>query len=178
LQRKAGRKIPRLISLFLLGGFAPSRAIADAGMKCLPPIALCLFLLAAPALAGDREEVAAATGEWERAVDARDAAKIASLYDHEAFLFATFQTRLDSPAGILSYFENLVEKDNLQVDFHRRDIRVFADNCAINSGLYTFSYTEKGKKVSVPARYTFVYLKENGAWKIIEHHSSVNPESH
>jgi len=56
-----------------------------------------------------------------------------------------------------------VEKDNLQVDFHRRDIRVSSDNCAINSGLNTFSYT-KGQKVSVPARYTFVDLKENGAW--------------
>lgn len=147
-------------------------------MKFLHPIVLSVLLLPALVLAGDREEVAAATGEWERAVDAHDAARIASLYDHEALLYATFQTRLDNPGEILSYFERLVEKDNLQVDFHRRDIRVFSENCAINSGLYTFFYTENGKKVSVPARYTFVYLKENGAWKIIEHHSSLNPESH
>lgn len=147
-------------------------------MKFLRPLAFLLLFLPVLASAGVREEVAAAGREWQDAIDARDAGKVASLYDHEALLYATFQTRIDNPGDLLTYFEQLVKNNNLRVKFHRQDIRVFSDTCAINSGLYTFSYTEKEKKVSVPARYTFVYLKENGAWKIIEHHSSVNPESH
>ncbi len=145
-------------------------------MKPLLPALVGSLLLALTSLAGDEADIAAATDSWRAAVDARDAKKVAALYDPQALLYATFQTRLDSPKEILSYFKHLAEKPDLKVKFHRQDIRVFDGDAAINSGLYTFSYTEDGKPVSVPARYTFVYVKDNGAWRIINHHSSVNPE--
>lgn len=145
-------------------------------MKPLLAALVGSLLLALTALAGDEADIAAATDSWRAAVDARDAKKVAALYDPQALLYATFQTRLDSPKEILSYFKHLTEKPDLKVKFHRQDIRVIGGDAAINSGLYTFSYTEDGKPVSVPARYTFVYVKDNGAWRIINHHSSVNPE--
>jgi len=46
------------------------------------------------------------------------------------------------------------------------------------SGLYTFSFEEDGKMVSIPARFSFVYEKENGKWLIVEHHSSKVPSTH
>ena len=52
------------------------------------------------------------------------------------------------------------------------NIRIF-DYIAINSGIYTFSFKDGS---SAQARFTFMYRKNNEAWKIIEHHSSLLPE--
>ena len=51
------------------------------------------------------------------------------------------------------------------------------------SGLYTFSYVERnGSTISVttiPARYSFTYATRGpGRARILEHHSSVDPELH
>jgi len=146
----------------------------------MKPLLLALagsLFLTLSAFAGDEADVAAATDAWRAAIDARDPQAVSSLYDPQALLYATFQTRLDSPKKILSYFKHLTEKPELKVKFHRQDIRVFDGDAAINSGLYVFSYSEDGRTVSVPARYTFVYVKDGGDWKIINHHSSVDPEN-
>ena len=49
-------------------------------------------------------------------------------------------------------------------------------NTAINSGIYTFDIVRDGQPAKVQARYSFTYKKENGAWKIADHHSSGMPE--
>src|SRR6516225_5537244 len=38
-------------------------------------------------------------------------------------------------------------------------IRVYG-NTAVNSGYYTFSYTKDGETKSIPARYSFTYVKD------------------
>ena len=43
-----------------------------------------------------------------------------------------------------------------------------------NSGLYNFIVDGK----TVNARFSFVFIKTDGDWKILSHHSSVLPESH
>ncbi len=53
-------------------------------------------------------------------------------------------------------------------------IRVYGAT-AINTGYYTFSYTKDGENKSIAARYSFVYLKRNGQWLIVDHHSSAMP---
>ena len=42
-------------------------------------------------------------------------------------------------------------------------------------GIYEFTMGETGEKIK--ARYSFVYVKEMGEWKITHHHSSPMPES-
>ena len=54
------------------------------------------------------------------------------------------------------------------------NIRVYGDT-AINTGYYTFSFLKDGESKSLPARYSFVYVKRNGDWKIVDHHSSKVP---
>ena len=61
-----------------------------------------------------------------------------------------------------------------QVAFGDQLIRVYG-NTAINTGYYTFSFVKDGEVKSLPARYSFVYVKHNGAWKIVDHHSSKMP---
>ena len=124
-----------------------------------------------------KKEISMTTRLWKVAVDTNNLNKVVDLYDNSALLYATFITRLDTPHKISEYFQHLFEKTDFSVSFDSQDIRVFADNVAINSGTYTFSYiSEFGKLIAINARYTFVYLREDNCWKIIEHHSSVNPE--
>lgn len=102
--------------------------------------------------------------------------KLAALYDKGAFLYATFSNMLDTPQGIRSYFTKLCKHKDLRVKFNLQHIRDY-HGVAINSGLYTFSYRENNKTVTVPGRYTFVYLKTREGLMIIDHHSSVLPEN-
>jgi len=48
-------------------------------------------------------------------------------------------------------------------------------NYAQDAGIYEFTMGADGSKVK--ARYTYVYVYENGAWLISQHHSSVMPEA-
>ncbi len=54
------------------------------------------------------------------------------------------------------------------------NVRLLADNLAINSGVYTFTF---GNGDRVTARFTYLYRLVNGEWKIAEHHSSAMPET-
>lgn len=113
---------------------------------------------------------------WGAALASRDPKSIAALYDEEAVLLATFTNELDTSTEIFDYFVGLTKRNGLNVKFDQQNIRVLDEDTASNSGLYTFSYVEKGKTVFVPARYTFLYEKRGDRWVIVEHHSSVQPQ--
>lgn len=122
------------------------------------------------------ESVAKATASWATALSARDPQKITLLYDNKAYLYATYQNMIDNQKGIENYFKKLMQHQNLAVTFNKENIRLYGET-AINSGLYTFSYDENGKHVAIPARFTFVYTLTPTGWMIVEHHSSVLPDS-
>lgn len=132
--------------------------------------------VAALALNPGDENIMKASDQWAQAIAGRDPNKITALYDKDALLYATFNNYIDTQAGILQYFKKLTKHDNLKVIFTKQNIRVFGD-VALNSGMYEFSYTEKGKTVRVPGRFTFVYRDTPVGWIIIDHHSSVMPEN-
>ena len=146
-------------------------------MKQLKRLALffTLFFCVFTAYAQNAVPIAVATQTWAKALSSNDPKKISDLYAPGALLYATFQNQLDTPAAIQGYFTKLMKHPNLAVKFTKQNIRMFSE-AAINSGLYTFSYTDHGKLVTVPARYTFVFAHEPNGWKIVEHHSSTLPE--
>lgn len=37
------------------------------------------------------------------------------------------------------------------------------------------TYNKDGENKSLPARYSFVYVKRDGQWLIVDHHSSAMP---
>lgn len=127
----------------------------------------------------DEQSVITAAEDWQQAIDARNANAISALYDQHAHFYPTFTNAInEDPQALHQYFVNLTQKPQLQVIFDQENPRVYGDGTvAVNSGLYTFSYMGPNKKtVHVPARFTFVYVKENGQWMIVEHQSSVLPE--
>lgn len=45
----------------------------------------------------------------------------------------------------------------------------------LDAGVYIFTLTEDDKPVKVQARYTDLYEKIDGEWKIMNHHDSAMP---
>ena len=142
-----------------------------------------LFLLfgsALPAGAGDKEDVEAALKIWTENLavgTTENPDKILSLYAKDAVLWGTISsTRRDDPVAIRDYFGNAYTNlPKLTVTFQAPYIRVYG-NVAINTGSYTFSYVKDAEIKTLPARYSFSYVKRNGRWLIVDHHSSGMPK--
>jgi len=141
-------------------------------------LALLLVLvgIAPMAWAGDKEDVAAATAKWAEVFTDDNPDPILALYDQEAVMWGTLSpTRRDDPAAIRDYFVKAFKAlPGHKVTFGDQSIRVYG-NTAINTGYYTFSFVKDGEAKSLPARYSFVYVKRNGDWKIVDFHSSKLP---
>lgn len=137
---------------------------------------IVLFGIAKVAWAGDKEDVAAATAKWAEAFSEEKPDQILALYDKEAVLWGTLSPkRRDNPEAIRDYMATaFAALPGHKVSFGDQLIRVYG-NTAINTGYYTFTYTKDGETKTLPARYSFVYVKRNGQWMIVDHHSSAMP---
>jgi uncharacterized protein (TIGR02246 family) len=139
-------------------------------------LSFVLFGITGAAWAGDKEDVAAATAKWAEVFTDDNPDPILALYDKDAVMWGTLSpTRRDDPAAIRDYFEKAFKAlPGHKVTFGDQLIRVYG-NTAINTGYYTFSFVKDGEAKSLPARYSFVYVKRNGDWKIVDFHSSKMP---
>ncbi len=137
-----------------------------------------LLILGFPstALAGPKEDVAAATQAWIDAMSSHDAERVVALYDSEAVLWGTRSPTLrDNPAAVRDYFNILrTVPPSYKAVLGVQRIRVYGD-IAINTGTYTFSEVRDGKQITRPARFSFVYRNSGGRWLIVDHHSSAVP---
>ncbi len=112
---------------------------------------------------------------WATAFSVEHPGTILSFYADDAVLWGTLSpTRRDDPTAIRDYFEQVFTFTERKVTFHDPLIRVYG-NTAVNTGSYTFSWVKNGQEVTIPARYSFTYVKRNGCWQIVDHHSSVMP---
>lgn len=123
----------------------------------------------------NREEISALFSNWNDALQTGNPDAVANLYSKEGILLPTVsnKVRVDH-ASIAEYFHHFLElkpKGTLN-EVH---LSCFGD-IAINEGIYTFDVVQEGKPAKVQARYSFVYHKEDGGWKIVSHHSSKMPE--
>jgi uncharacterized protein (TIGR02246 family) len=155
-----------------LGGFTMKRV----GTSLILTTFIVTLGLASTAWASDKEDVAATAAKWADAFRASTPDRIVALYDREAVLWGTLSpTRRDGPEAIRDYMVNAFKAlPDHKVSFGDQLIRVYG-NSAINTGYYTFTYNKDGESKSLPARYSFVYVKRNGQWMIVDHHSSAMP---
>lgn len=114
---------------------------------------------------------------WEECLNNGDLEGIVSLYTYDAVLWGTFSDIIrDTPELIKEYFEILFYKKNLRVNFGQSNLRSFGQ-AAIYSGEYEFSY-KSTEVIKCPARFSFVFYKHgSGIYRIIDHHSSLKPDS-
>jgi len=103
-----------------------------------------------------------------------DSDVVAKRYSKEAVLLPTVsdvpRTDYDS---IKSYFDAFLLKEP-QGEIVESYVTV-GDGWAKDVGIYEFTMGTTGDKVK--ARYSFVYVYEDGQWKIAHHHSSQMPET-
>ena len=139
-------------------------------------LAIVLFGSVPAAWAGDKEDVAAATAKLAGVFTDDNPEPILALYDKEGVLWGTLSpTRRDTPEAIREYFvKAFAALPCHKVTFGDQYIRVYG-NTAINTGYYTFSFVKEGEAKSLPARYSFTYVKLDGNWMIVDHHSSKVP---
>ena len=119
------------------------------------------------------EEVRALFSLWNSALATGDSRIVASRYTKSPVLLPTVsdtpRTDFDS---VKDYFDAflLKEPQGEIVDGHIS----IGDGWASDTGIYEFTMGTTGDKVK--ARYTYLYVQEDGIWKIQHHHSSVMPE--
>jgi hypothetical protein len=142
------------------------------------PFVLAGSLLAHAAVAqpGPKEEVAAATLTWGQILGRNNPDEVVLLYATDAVLWGTLSPTLRADrAALRDYFVTAFKVlPGLKVTFGEQLIRIYGST-AVNTGSYTFSYLKDGQTTTLPARYSFTFVKEGAKWLIVDHHSSVIP---
>jgi uncharacterized protein (TIGR02246 family) len=135
-------------------------------------------LLSTPAVAHSmpKEQVAAATLTWSTTLGRNDPDQVVLLYATDAVLWGTLSPTVRADrAALRDYFVTAFRTlPSLKVTFGEQLIRVYG-NTAVNTGYYTFSYRRDGQTATLPARYSFTFVKEAEKWMIVDHHSSAIP---
>ena len=139
-------------------------------------LSVALFLATA-ASAGPKEDVAAATLKWAQVIGEGDPDKVLLLYSDDAVLWGTLSPTVRADRAALRDFVGAFKVlPGLKVAYGDQLIRVY-DNAAVNTGYYTLSFVKDGETKTVPARYSFTYVKRGGDWLIVDHHSSTVPSA-
>jgi uncharacterized protein (TIGR02246 family) len=125
-----------------------------------------------------RTQIASLFDTWNAALKTGDADKVVDLYASDAVLLPTVSNKVRTThAEIVDYFEHFLENKPVGKKV-QTVVDVLDNDSAIDTGVYEFTLTDPdtGAKRVVEARYTYEYEKRDGAWKIVNHHSSAMPE--
>jgi hypothetical protein len=139
-------------------------------------LVLSAVLSVQTATACPRDSVAAAVERWTKVFAENNPDTIVALYSKDAVLWGTLSPTLRSdPTTLKAYFVSAFQAlPKATVKFGEQLIRVYGDT-AVDTGYYTFSYTQDGEAKSIPARYSFTFVKDGNDCKIVDHHSSAMP---
>jgi uncharacterized protein (TIGR02246 family) len=129
-----------------------------------------------PDISSDTAKIALLFQKWNDALQSGQSENVAALYAPDAILVPTFLNEiLDTPSAITSYFNALMPRQPSS-KIITQNIRHFGP-IAINSGIYELALATDGTETELQARFTFVYRKDPDGWKIVEHHSSILPQT-
>jgi uncharacterized protein (TIGR02246 family) len=110
---------------------------------------------------------------WNNALATGDPTQVAARYSKNAILLPTVSdTPRKTKDQIIDYFESFLKIKPQGVI--TQGLTVSGEDWCKDAGVYEFTMGATGEKVL--ARYSFVYVKEDGEWKIAHHHSSAMPE--
>jgi uncharacterized protein (TIGR02246 family) len=142
----------------------------------LHALAGSLLITASVALAGPKDDVAAATAKWGQTLAQNNPDTLIPLYAADGVLWGTLSptVRADG-AALRAYFVGAFKAlPGLKVTFGEQLIRVYGST-GVNTGYYTFSYSKDGETRTLPARYSLTFVKQGENWLIVDHHSSAMP---
>ena len=115
------------------------------------------------------------TQNWVDTVCTHNPQAVVDLYAPQGVLIGTVAKRIKiGREQIKTYFDTFLQKPQLCGVIEEDHVQSFA-GWAIHSGVYTFSWVEKGQPTSLAARFSFVWKHLPTGWKIENHHSSAVP---
>ena len=135
-------------------------------------LALLLVGLSGSALADGASAVHAVGERWAAAWSRQDLKTVMSLYAPDAVFMPQSGERWSGVAEIRTHFAPMLPK--YKADLHLRSVRVESSGAlAFDSGTYTETIVEVGKKKAAPMRfrgnYLFVLRRDAaGHWRLIE----------
>ena len=114
---------------------------------------------------------------WTEALQTKDPQKVAELYASDNTFLPTMSAEFKrGRSGAEEYFGHFLKK-NPEGEIKKEEIQPLGENTYLHSGMYDFEVDKNGGRDVVEARFSFVWKKEDGKWKIIHHHSSVKPQA-
>lgn len=103
---------------------------------------------------------------------------VVKYYATHAILLPTLSDKIlfNENNGLNDYFMNLTSYKDIHCVTKKLITVMNSEDFAMTAGFYNFVFIDKkGKTITLPARFTFVYKKYKDKWLIIQHHSSVVP---
>ena len=115
---------------------------------------------------------------WNNALKAKDYQKVASLYCTKklSFLPTVSPKFIRDSEDTQKYFIDFLKKlpeGTITAD----DVQALGDDAYLHSGMYTFMTGPEDNRTPVQARFSYMWRKTDGEWKITHHHSSALPQS-
>jgi uncharacterized protein (TIGR02246 family) len=121
-------------------------------------------------------EAYAVVQRWGQAFSAGDAGAVASLYAPGATIWGTLAQQLTTSAEDITTYFIEAARAGLKVKLGEHVSLLISETCAVDAGDYEFSRMTDGRTAIFPGRYSFVLVKQNGAWMIAHQHSSILPK--
>jgi uncharacterized protein (TIGR02246 family) len=121
-------------------------------------------------------EAYATLERWGQGFNAGDARAVAALYTPDAVIWGTLaRTLTTTPPDIEAYFIEAA-RAGLKTTLGQHVSSRISDACVVVAGHYDFTRTTGGQVAVIPARYSFVLVRQDGQWMIAHHHSSILPK--
>jgi uncharacterized protein (TIGR02246 family) len=112
-------------------------------------------------------------GTWVDMFNTRDPEKLLALYADDATLHGTSQAQLYvGIEQIRTYFRGAST-----VKLGQQVLQALSDTIVLAVGKYEFTRVIDGRPTVSPARFTFVLRRDHGGWRMLHHHSSLEPKS-
>ena len=103
---------------------------------------------------------------------------VVKYYAPHAILLPTLSDKIlfNEHNQLNDYFADLTSYKDIRCETKKLITSMNGEDFAMTSGFYYFIFNDKdGNKITIPARFTFVYKKYDHQWLILQHHSSVLP---
>lgn len=114
---------------------------------------------------------------WNEALQTREPAKVADLYSEDNAFLPTLSPRFhQGTTDAVAYFEHFLAKNPFGTIVSEK-VQKISEDSFLHSGMYDFVVGFDDDRQTVEARFTFVWQKINGEWKVIHHHSSLKPQA-
>jgi len=139
--------------------------------------AAVLLLAPTPALAGPVEDAHNALDGWAAAYSTNDIDGLVKSYWPDAILFGHAGPDVVKGAEAIRKYYAAILAGGMQARIGARYTIAVDAAAVVVTGYYEFLVLKDGKPVSTPARFTMLFTKRGGEWRIAHHHSSLYVET-